>query len=156
MLTTCVKSWRQTTPKPPKKIQHAHRTATGQKVCYISLRLKIRTMSTPSSPTPAAPAKTRKYRRKSATVAKREIKKYQTSTKAMIPRRCFNMLVREIAESYKCDLRFSADAFHALQEAAEEHVTKRMRRAGRQCQYAGRTTIMPSDLSDIGADTFQA
>ena len=74
----------------------------------------------------------------------------------MIPRRCFNMLVREIAESPKCDLRFSADAFHALQEAAEEHITKRMRRAGRQCSTRGARQLCRAISVDIGADAFQA
>ena len=91
----------------------------------------------------------RKYRFKNSTIAKREIKKYQTTTKNLMPKRSFSMLVREIASDYKSEVRFSGDSMSALQEASEEYITSTMRRAMRNAKYATRATIRPSDMYAI-------
>lgn len=48
------------------------------------------------------------------TVALREIRKYQNSTHLLIPRLPFQRLVREIASSFKTDLRFQVMLFNTL------------------------------------------
>ena len=51
-----------------------------------------------------------------------EIRKYQKSTKLLIRKLPFNRLVREIAQDFKTDLRFQAQAIGALQEASEAYL----------------------------------
>ena len=58
------------------------------------------------------------------TVALREIKRYQKTTKPCIPRAAFERLVREIGQDYKNDLRWTAGALDALREEAEAQVTQ--------------------------------
>ena len=53
------------------------------------------------------------------TVALREIRRYQRSTKLLIHKWPFQCLVREIAQDFKSDLRFQSSAIAALQESAE-------------------------------------
>ncbi len=59
------------------------------------------------------------HRFRPGTGALREIRKYQKSTELIIRKRPFQRLVREIAQEFKCDLRFQSTAVLALQEAAE-------------------------------------
>lgn len=54
----------------------------------------------------------------------RDIKKYQDSTKLIIPHASFARLVREIAQNFKTDLRFTPEAFECIQEAAEAHIVE--------------------------------
>jgi histone H3 len=55
----------------------------------------------------------RKFRR--GTVALREIRKYQKSWELLIRKLPFQKLVREIAQDFKNDLRWTRDACMALQ-----------------------------------------
>lgn len=62
-------------------------------------------------------------RRPAGTIALREIKYYQKSTKLLIGKRPFQRLVREIAFQYARDgLRFQEKAMQALQEAVEAYI----------------------------------
>ena len=105
----------------------------------------------PTEPDAAAPAK-RKFRRRSATVAKREIKKYQKTTENLVPRGTFNRIIREIAADFKSDLRFSREALEAIQVASEEHMTRVLRRAMRNANHARRSTIQAADMHAINDD----
>lgn len=58
------------------------------------------------------------------TVALREIKRYQKTTKPCIPHAAFERLVREIGQERKNDLRWTAGALDALREEAEAQVTQ--------------------------------
>ena len=51
--------------------------------------------------------------------AHREIRRYQKSTELLIRKLPFQLLVREIAQDFKTDLRFQSSAVLALQEASE-------------------------------------
>lgn len=59
--------------------------------------------------------KTKKRRYRPGTLALKEIRRYQKSTELLIRRLPFQRLVREIAQSYKTDLRFQASAIDCLQ-----------------------------------------
>ena len=48
-----------------------------------------------------------------------EIRKYQKSTEFLIRKLPFQRIVREVAQDFKPDLRFTADAIFALQEVSE-------------------------------------
>ena len=58
--------------------------------------------------------KKKKYRFKSGTVALREIKKYQKSTDAIIPRAPFKRLVKNIILSYGPEFKMSFPALDAI------------------------------------------
>jgi histone H3 len=62
------------------------------------------------------------HRYRPGTVALREIRWYQKSTALLIRKLPFQRLVREIAQSFKDDLRFQSTALEALQEAAEAYL----------------------------------
>ena len=54
--------------------------------------------------------------------------------------------VREIAQSFKNDLRFQSVAILALQEAAEAYLVQLFEDANLCAIHAGRVTIMPKDV----------
>ena len=69
-----------------------------------------------------AGAKKRRFR--PGTCALRAIKKYQKTTDFCLRKAPFQRLVREVAQDYKSDLRFTSSAVLALQEAAEDHMIR--------------------------------
>ena len=86
------------------------------------------------------------HRYRPGTVALREIRKYQKSTELLIRKLPFQRLVREIAQDYKCDLRFQSTAIMALQEAAEAYLVSLMEDTNLAALHAKRVTIMPKDM----------
>ena len=73
-----------------------------------------------SAPATGGVKKPHRYRLR--TVALREIRRYQKSTKLLIRKLPFQRLVREIAQDFKTDLRFQSSAVTALQEASEAYL----------------------------------
>ena len=91
--------------------------------------------------------KVKKCRRhRPATVALREISRYQKSTELLIPKLPFENLVREELASTRSDLRITKSAFLALQEAAEGYVVKLFQEANCCANHAKRITITPDDI----------
>ena len=86
------------------------------------------------------------HRYRPGTVALREIRKYQKSTDLLIRKLPFQRLVREVAQDYKCDLRFQTTALLALQEAAEAYMVGLMEDTNLCAIHAKRVTIMPKDM----------
>ena len=86
------------------------------------------------------------HRFRPGTVALRQIRKYQKSTELLIRKLPFQRLVREIAQDYKCDLRFQSTALLALQEAAEAYLVGLMEDTQLCAIHAKRVTIMPKDM----------
>ena len=80
------------------------------------------------------------------TVALREIRRYQKLTELLIRKLPFNRLVREIAQDFKTDLRFQAQAVGALQEASEAYLVGLFEDTNLCCIHAKRVTIMPKDV----------
>ena len=79
-------------------------------------------------------------------VALREIQRYQKSTELLIRKVPFNRLVREIAQDFKTDLRFQAQAILALQEAAEAYLVGLFEDTNLCGIHTKRVTIMPKDI----------
>ena len=88
----------------------------------------------------------RPMRYRPGTVALREIRRYQKSTELLIRKLPFNRLVREIAQDFKTDLRFQAQAIMALQEAAEAYLVGLFEDTNLCGIHAKRVTIMPKDI----------
>ena len=80
------------------------------------------------------------------TVALCEIRRYQKTTELLIRKLPFNRLVREIAQDFKTDLRFQAQAIGALQEAAEAYLVGLFEDTNLCGIHAKRLTIMPKDI----------
>ena len=80
------------------------------------------------------------------TVALREICHYQKSTELLIRKLPFNRLVREIAQDFKTDLRFQAQAIAALQEATEAYLVGLFEDTSLCGMHVKRVTIMPKDI----------
>ena len=67
----------------------------------------------------------RPHRFRPGTVAIREIRKYQKSSKKLLPKIAVERLVREVAQDVaKPDIRFQREAMDALQEAAEAYLVE--------------------------------
>ncbi len=86
------------------------------------------------------------HRYRPGTVALREIRRYQKSTELLLRGAPFLRLVREIAQDFKSDLRFSADAFEVLQVACEAFVVTWFEDANLCAIHAKRVTVMVKDL----------
>ena len=86
------------------------------------------------------------FRFRPGTVALREIRKYQKTTNLLIPSLPFERLVREIANEYRNDLRFSEEALKALQCASEIHMTELFENANLISCSRDSSTIKLEDL----------
>ena len=83
---------------------------------------------------------------KPGTVSLREIKKYQKSTKNVLPRAPFQRLVRSIAGNIDNDLRFQANALVALQECSEAYLVGIFEDAQLCAIHCNRVTCMKKDM----------
>jgi histone H3 len=86
------------------------------------------------------------HRYRPGTVALRDIRKYQKSTELLIKKAPFQRLVRELACSFKPDLRFQASAIQALQEATESYAVGLFEDTNLCALHAKRVTINPKDM----------
>ena len=89
----------------------------------------------------------RRYKYKPGTVALREVHKMQRTSHLLIPLSPFQELIREIAMSYKADLRFQREALLAIQEAAESHLVSIFQHTQNMAIHGGRKTIQDRDLT---------
>ena len=89
----------------------------------------------------------RKRRFRPGTVALREIRKYQKSTKLLIRKIPFQRLVREIVYKMKDkDFKFQSTALLALQEASEEFLVNMFDQCNHIAIHGKRTTVMVKDI----------
>jgi len=86
------------------------------------------------------------HRYRPGTVALREIRKYQKTAEHLIRKAPFQRLVREVAATYRPDLRFQSAAVMAIQEAAEAYIVGVFEDTNLAALHAKRVTIMPKDL----------
>ena len=93
------------------------------------------------------PVKVRKkHRWRPGTVAMRDIRRYQKSTKCLMQRAPFQRLVRSLAKGYNSELRFQASSLAALQEATEAYVVGLFEDVNLCALHAGRVTVMTRDM----------
>ena len=91
-------------------------------------------------------AKKKAHRFRKGTVAIREIRRYQKDTSLLIPKLPFERLVREIAQEYKNDIKFSKKSFEVLQVGLESFMHRMFEDAVLNAKHNRRCTIMPKDL----------
>jgi histone H3 len=89
----------------------------------------------------------RPHRYRPGTVALREIRQAQKGTELLIRKLPFWRLVREIAQDFKCDLRFTGSAMIALQTAAEAYIIGLFEDSNLCAIHAKRVTLMPKDIA---------
>ncbi|KAF6002738.1 hypothetical protein F1559_002609 [Cyanidiococcus yangmingshanensis] len=109
------------------------RKSTGGKAPRKQLATKAARKSAPSVGGVKKP-----HRYRPGTVALREIRRYQNFLSSV--------LVREIAQDFKTDLRFQSSAVLALQEAAEAYLVNLFEDTNLCAIHAKRVTIMPKDI----------
>ncbi|SAL97052.1 hypothetical protein [Absidia glauca] len=126
------------------------RKSTGGKAPRKQLATKA---ARKSAPTTGGVKKPHRY--KPGTVALREIRRYQVSSKSLFAMKStellirklpFQRLVREIAQDFKTDLRFQSSAIGALQEAAEAYLVSLFEDTNLAAIHAKRVTIQPKDI----------
>jgi len=86
------------------------------------------------------------HRYRPGTVALREIRRFQKTTETLIPKANFQRLVKEIAQDYKSDIRFTSLALLALQEAAEAYYVQLFEDTNLCAIHVKRVTIMKKDI----------
>jgi histone H3 len=86
----------------------------------------------------------RRYR--PATVAIREIRRYQRSVDLLIPKLSFQRVVREALMVFMTQYNLQANALLALQEASEAYLVSLMEDANMCAIHAKRSTIFPRDM----------
>ena len=92
------------------------------------------------------PQKVKKpHRFRPGTVALREIRRYQKSTEPLLRKAPFQRLVREIAQDFKPDLRFTETSMEAFQCATEELMVEMLQESQRFAIAAKRITINDRD-----------
>ncbi|KAI5616010.1 histone [Silurus asotus] len=95
---------------------------------------------------PATGGVKKPHRYQPGTVALRGIRRYQKSTELLIRKLPFQLLVREIAQDFKTDLRFQSSAVMALKEASEVYLVGLFEDTNLCTMHAKRLTIMPKDI----------
>ena len=95
---------------------------------------------------PAEPRKQRKKRFRPGRLAPNEIHYFQKHTHLLIRRLPFQRLVREVADSFKTELRWRSSALMALQEACEAYLVQLFEDSNLCAIHAKRVTIMPKDI----------
>ena len=95
----------------------------------------------------------KRYRYRPGTVALKQIRQYQKSTKLLIRKLPFQRLVREIASDSEVitsplcgKVRFQSAAVKALQEAAEAYLVGLFEDTNLCAIHAKRVTIIPKDI----------
>ena len=85
------------------------------------------------------------------TVALREIRKHQKGTDLLIRKLPFSRLVREVAQDFKPEARFTSPAIQAFQEASEAYAVGLMEDSNLCAIHTKRVTIMPKDMQLVKA-----
>jgi len=86
------------------------------------------------------------HRYRPGTVALREIRRYQKSTSLLLRLKPFQRLVREIAQTFRVDMRFQVSALAAIQEAAEAYMVSVFGDTNLCAVHAKRVTIQLKDM----------
>ena len=117
------------------------RKSTGGKAPRKALATKA---ARKSAPLTGGIKKPHRYR--PGTVALREIRRYQKSTELLFRKLPFQRLVREVAQEFKSELRFTSSAIRAIQEASEAYLVGLFEDTNLCAIHAKRVTIIPRDM----------
>ncbi len=139
----------RTKQKTPTRHHHENRRRErGGKRSIIKHRNPTTTADATAATTTPKHGIKRPHRFHPGTVALREIRRYQKSVDALVPRLPFQRLVREIAQQqhYQEGLRFQVSAMEALQEASETFLVTLFEDTNLCAIHAKRQTVMVQDM----------
>ena len=95
----------------------------------------------------ASPSVRKPHRWRPGTVALREIRQQQKSTKMLLPRASFERLVREIMQDMGTETtRIKPEAIDALQQGSEDYIVDLLKHAQKFAVHADRVTLGHDDL----------
>ena len=123
------------------RVKHTSKKNTGGKAPRKALATKATQKALENKQKEKKP-----HRYRPGTVALREIRRYQKSTDLLLRKMPFQRLVREVAQDFKCDLRFQQSAILALQEASEAYLVGLFEDTNLCAIHAKRVTIFPKDI----------
>ena len=89
--------------------------------------------------------KQKRFKWKPGTKALREIRFYQKSTALLLQCLPFLRFIREVAQDFKTDLRFTAGAAYTLQCAGEDYLVRLFEDSNLCAIHAKRVKIMPKN-----------
>jgi histone H3 len=124
------------------RTKQTSRKSTGGK----APRRALATKAARKTGKPATGGVKKPHRYRPGTVALREIRRYQKSTDLLIGKLPFQRLVREIAQDFRTDIRFTTTALLSLQEASEAFLVGLFEDTNLCAIHAKRVTIMPKDI----------
>ena len=75
-----------------------------------------------------------------------EIRFYQKSTTLLLRRVPFLCLIQEVAQDFKMDLQFTAEAAYTIQSASEDYLVRLFEDTNLGAIHTKRITIMPKDI----------
>ena len=117
------------------------RKSTGGKVPRKQLATKAARKSGP-----AAGGVKKPHRYRPGTVALREIRRYQKTAELLIPKKPIGLLVKEISQDFKGDLRYQLNSILCLHEASEAYLVGMFEDTQLCSVHGGRVTVMPKDI----------
>jgi histone H3 len=125
------------------RLKQAPSKFIGATLAQKAMKKKINARSAPS-----VGGIKRPYRYRPGTVALREIRRYQKSTKILIPKLPFSRFIREVAGTlYPTKaFRFQASAINAVQQATEAFAVTLFEDANLCAIHAKRQTVMKKDF----------
>ncbi len=85
------------------------------------------------------------HRYRPGTVALREIRRFQRGCEPLVPKAPFSRLVREIAQGFLSDVRFTPSALEALQEASEDYLVHLFDDIQYIAMHSKRVTVQAKD-----------
>eukprot|EP00049_Salpingoeca_infusionum_P025324 m.18565 g.18565 ORF g.18565 m.18565 type:complete len:167 (+) comp7914_c0_seq1:261-761(+) len=135
--------WGPNTQPLPGTARKASRATIARKsVQYTGMTTRASRLPPPSQNT----ARKQTKRARPGTAALKQIRHLQMSTELLLRRLPFQRLCREIAQTYKRDVRFRGDALAALQEASESYMVGLFEDANLCAIHGKRVTIMIKDM----------
>nr|XP_012331934.2 histone H3.3-like [Aotus nancymaae] len=123
----------------------AHTKQTGRKSTSGKTPRKQLATKAARKTVPSTGGVKKPHRYRPGTVALREIRCHQKSTKLLIRKLPFQSLVRKIAQDFKTDLCSQSTAIGALQGASEADLVGPFEDTNLCAIHATRVTIMPKD-----------
>ena len=135
--------------QPHQQIQATplHKTGISNKATRNKVDNTIEAgQKAPCKSAPATRGVKKPHRYRPGTVALHEIHQYQKSTELLCRKLPMARLIREIAQDFKTDLRFQANAIGALHEAMEAYLVGLLEDTNLCMIHAGHVTITPKDM----------
>ncbi|KAJ3260238.1 histone H3.1 [Chytriomyces hyalinus] len=124
------------------RTKHTAQKSAGGKVPRKQIASHATLESIPSNAAGAKKAR----RSRPATVALREIRRYQKWMELLIRKMPFQRMARDIAQKTGINVRFQSSAIIAMQEAADAYLVRLCEDTNLAAIHAKRVTIQPKDM----------